>query len=135
MSGRGRFVHLGGRGKFHVDVGGVTACGKPVTYPVKTTVYPCHVCSRCERDTEAYADAEAFRKQAFAKGNDEVTRRRNVERRGIFTVYRCRLCGTQHHTHPDRQQGVPYCMTANHVADLEAVIAQGPAWVGPEASA
>ena len=126
-----RFVHLGGRGKFHIDTGGTTVCGKPVTYPTRTTIHTPAVCARCAKDTAAYERAEAFRKTAWADVNDRVTAQRDAERAGRFTVYRCRLCGTQHHTRPGEQRGVPFCMTAFHEADLEEIVVQGPPWIDP----
>jgi endogenous inhibitor of DNA gyrase (YacG/DUF329 family) len=126
------YVHLGGRGKFHVEVDrcGQTVCGKPVPTEVRTTLYRPALCARCGNDEAAVTAAEMTRKQHWEKVDAQRRDVREAQRKGVFVVYRCRLCGAQHQR-PQPGGGVPFCITDNHVADLEEVAAQGPAWVAP----
>lgn len=128
-----RFVHPGGRGKWHIQRTGKpqeSVCGREFPAEVRWTLHHPVCCSRCEADTEAYEAAEQYRKAVAAIARAKREEHLEHVRGGHFQVYRCRKCGTQHSV-PRYGQGVPFCLSEGHEADLEEVEAIGPAWVAP----
>lgn len=126
----GRYVYASlGKGKFHIaDLDTkTTVCGRPVPDNARTTMYSPGVCHFCKtKATDEQRDAaERSRRRLWeesTRARDEAIER---NRRGVFTVYRCKKCGVQHQR-PGKGPGVPYCMGAHHEADLEPVEVTGP---------
>lgn len=120
-------------GKHHLVQDGATetVCGRPVPEDSTTTQYPSHHCYRCEAKApdDLLDAAEAARKAIADQIDGHHEKVLDANRKGRFVVYRCRLCGSQH-AGQGRGPGQAYCMnpSGHHVAQLEQIDVQGPAW-------
>lgn len=125
-----RWVSLG-RGKFHLMADGATStvCGREVPKDARTALYSVSGCARCIKAAPDLEElAERSRKALFALYQEGRSDSLERNRRGEFTVYRCRKCGRQHRGHDRNRPGVPFCLDEGHEADLEAITARGEQW-------
>lgn len=120
----GRRVGWGGKSHVLARHGRATLCGKRTDAPPPTYLNDeAPLCARCGK---RYA-AECEQRERHAERFEAAQEKLRENRRGRFAVYRCTLCGTQHQA-PGR--GVPFCFAAGHVAEIEVLEVQGPAFDG-----